>query len=97
MYIEAVMIIAQVLTNMLFVLIRTLERTKVSVQFGSNDDELSDFVSTVEIQLIMNIFSQHFNICIVWFFIISSPEIEPYLDKGLTRIVLDVQFAMQAV
>ena len=49
LFIEAVMVVSQVLTNMLFVLIRTMERTKVSVMFGSNDDELSDYVSTVEI------------------------------------------------
>ena len=43
------MIVAQVFTNILFVLIRTCERTKVEVQLGGNDNELSDFVETVEI------------------------------------------------
>ena len=43
------MIVSQVVTNIIFVLIRTVERTKISVQIDNNDDELSDFVSTVEV------------------------------------------------
>ena len=54
-------------------------------------------MSTVEIQLIMNIFSQHFNICFVWFFLKFNSEIKPFVDKGMNEIVLDVQFGMQVV
>ena len=58
-----------------------------------NDDSLADFVSCIEIQFLMNAFSQHFNAFLVWFSIRYNPLVTPFINDA-SLIVLDVQFIL---
>ena len=91
------MIIAQVFTNMLFVFLRTLVRSKIAVEFPTSKDWLSDFVSTFEIELLMNVFSQHFNLLFIYTCLRSVPSMKPFIEKGNNALVMNVNLVMQII
>ena len=57
LFVEIVMIFATVESNIIFLFIRSLERTKLEFSFGTEIDEEQDFVSTIETQFFVNLFS----------------------------------------
>lgn len=66
------MIFATVISNILFLVIRSVERTKLEFSFGTEIDEESDFISTIETQFFVNLFS-----------IVLVPVMEVFLTEKL--------------
>ena len=60
LFVEATMIFGTITSNIIFLLLRSCERSKLEYNFTNEIDEEADFVSTIENQFLVNLFS------IVW-------------------------------
>lgn len=98
-FVEALTMISIVFSNIIFVLVRNCRAELLPLKFRSlsSTDTKQDYISTMETQFMVNIFSQATNNVVVYAFIINSQywESEHILDGE--RRVLNVQFGMQVV
>ena len=57
LFIEFMMIFGTVLSNMTFLIVRSVERNKLAMDIGTSADVHADFLSAFEIQFLVNIWS----------------------------------------
>ena len=57
LFIEFMLIFGTILSNLTFLFIRSIERNKLAVDVGTNEDVYADYLSSFEVQFIVNIFS----------------------------------------